>query len=249
MCDPTIATMSQWSLTLTEPLLGLGARAKLEDDLSSLHHRDPETVHLFFAGLVSDLAQTLPTTDPWRSLSGRIGAVESGENAPAENGATWPNGRVFGAFSDCTDLTPLSFSSPAEDPELCAVAPGLSAISAAILASGFSGWEKCFTMITSAFDNAPAAPPSNDVFTRLGYQRGVALHQSRGGAQEAVRWLVHRRRAWVGRDDQWPSESAFRWAWRAARQAKGKEWNPADVEAALVTELVHKTYAPHDSTF
>lgn len=66
-----------------------------------------------------------------------------------------------------------------------------------------------------------------------------------GGVQEAVRWLVLRSRAWVGRDDQWPSESAFRWAWRAARQAKGKEWNPA----ALVTELVHKTYAPHDSTF
>lgn len=242
--DTPLSTMSRWAMVLTEPLLSLSQRARLEDDLAALHHRDPDTVHMFFAGLVSDLSQTLPDKDPWCHLSGRAGKACYGPNPPGDMGASTAAGAPFGTWTDAVDVLPLTFATVDDDPQLCALAGGLEPDAAAILGAGATGWRGCLEVVQEVFETPLACPGSSDAWTAAGYEHGARLNRVRKASSQAVRWLAHRRRAWVGAGDPWPAESAFRWAWRAARTADGRTWDEADVTRALLAERLVMPYPP-----
>lgn len=242
MTEPiALATLVTWSLTLTEPLLSLKRRARLEDGLARAHVTDRELVELFLAGIVSDMVRTLPANDPWTELSARIGDVTVGQEPPGATGAVTAAGKPFGTWRDALDQTPLLHASPFDDPGLAALAgDDMVPEASAILAAGATGWRETAAMVAAAYAAGPSSPGDysaiTDIRTRETYARGAALHHTREAAVQAVRWAIHRRRAYVGSEDAWPSESAFRWAWRVTRQASGQKWSPDDVEHAIAAE-------------
>lgn len=244
-----LSTLVAWGQTLTEPLLSLRQRARFADDLARLHSASPDVVHLFFAGFVSDQIRTLPDLDPWRHLSARFGGVTAGAAPPEQDGAVTPSRTVFGTWSDAVDVVPLVHASSFEDPGLMALAgDDLSAAAAAIIGAASHGWRRTLDMIEAVW-RAPVADSPDlaavaDIRARDSYKRGVALHRVREAAEQAARWSVHRRRAYLGPGDEWPSESAFRWAWRAQRTANDQPWADQDVEAAIRVEAILRPYPP-----
>lgn len=246
---PVLGLLNGWSATLTEPLMPLRRRAAAEDGLARAHVANKDVVALFLAGLASDLAQTLPDRDVWRKLSARVGSETVGANPPETDGASTPDGKRFGTWRDATDLTPLIFASPFDDPGLYALAgDDRGPHAAAILAAAGYGWRPCVAMI-EAVHQAPVpqreGSPVVDMDTKRLWDRGAQLHQAREACVKAVRWLTHRRRAYVGPADVWPGESAFRWAWRAVRTDRGQSWADTDVTNGIAAQKVNQL-APQD---
>lgn len=240
-----LAAMSGWGASLSEPLLPLRQHAKVEDQLARAQLADHDMVHMFLAGMLADIVLTLPEHDPWRHLSGRIGTLTIGDNPPMSTGANGAEGFPFGTWRDAVDVVPLVHSSPFDDPGLMALAcEDLSPTAAAILASGAGGWRVALRFITQAWNIGPESGNDfsgvTDMVTRQSYEKGAKLHYTRGAACAAIRWAIHRRRAYLSPSDPWPSESAFRWAWRASRTASGRTWSDEDVERAIAAEAIHR---------
>lgn len=239
--------LAAWSLTLTEPLLSTHRRAVLEDGLARVHVQSSATAELFLAGLVSDLMQTLPERDPWRSLAARSGDVQVGDPPEGLSGGVLPDGTVFGSWRNATDLIPLVHQSAYDDPALAALAgDDLDPDAAVVLAAGARGWRETRDVLASLREQASAASDGASVTeleTRRLWRTGAAIARTRTAAVQAVRWAVHRRRGYIGCDDAWVEESAYRWAWRSTRDPV--MWSEEDVERALVAERVREP-APQD---
>lgn len=195
-----------WANTLTEPLLRLSRRAMIEDAMLAMCRQTPDFGPTFFGGVVADLIQTLPLRDPWRHVSARIGTVATGQDPPSVTGAVRADGAVFGTVADHTDRVPILYLDPVDDPGLMAVADPLSPLAAAVLASGNAGWGAARDMVEAA----RAQQPPTGVAVIPGWETGVMIDS----ASSAIRWLIHRRRSYRGKDDTWPTESAHRWAAR-----------------------------------
>lgn len=235
-------------MTLTEPLLPTGARATFEDDFADLCLTAPKFVARFAGGVVSDLVLTLPERDPWRNLSWRLGERTGGELPGASDGALRPDGAPFGTWQDAADLIQPLFADPDVDPGLVALSAGLSAPAAALLASGASGHQVARDVALAVAERTAPAP-DQDVAESLvvpdRFAVAWAANELRTAAVDAIRWLVHRRRAYLGEIDAWPTESVFRWAWRADREVGGFDWDGSDIARGIESETVAQL-APQD---
>lgn len=156
--EPQVSTdqLVAWGHTLSESLLPLRIRARFEDSLARAQRENPDMVHQFLAGVLSDMVLTLPARDRWRTLSGRIGSTSCGPMPPQADGAQDSESGAFGTWRDAVDLTPLVYASPYDDPQLVALAgDDLHPHAAAILASGAQGWETALAMIEAAYAAGP----------------------------------------------------------------------------------------------
>lgn len=58
---------------------------------------------------------------------------------------------------------------------------------------------------------------------------------------DALRWSIHRRRAYLGRNDPWLEDAVSMWAWRAARRELEAGWTDADaardIEASKIRSI------------
>lgn len=204
----------RWVVNLVEPLIPEPDRAERAAALEAACRASPGWAALFFAGLVSDLAGTLPGSDPWRALSGRVGQVTVGAHPPRVDGAAHPDGRAFGTWQDGADLLEPVYADVELDPALSALSAGLSPGAAALLAAAGYGWDQAHRVAEALGERVVTAGP------------------------DAVRWALHRRRAYGVLSDPWPIESAYRWSWRADQHVAGRTWDSGAVAMSLVEESV-----------
>ncbi|WP_157038549.1 hypothetical protein [Nostocoides jenkinsii] len=207
-----------WSLTLVEPLLPTERRALFEAAMHEVVVRTPDWAATFFGGFATDVMLTLPEVDPWRLLSGKVGSFTVGPRPPAEDGAVTRVGEKFGTVRNGFDRLPPMYDDPRNDPYLVALTPDLSPAAAAVLAAAGYGWEQANEMLLAA-SVTPGEAEASDVKV---LRRRTPADRLFVVGSEAVRWAIHRRRSYAGKDDLWPLEAASRWAWRADRVSQGE---------------------------
>ena len=186
-----------FGITVVEALLPLRRRREAERRMARLVADEPDWTCTFFGGWLSSLARTLPESDPWRSLSARVGTHAVGPRPPPSVGAVRADGQRFGTWHDLEDRAPLVFASPVADVSLAAVADPLSDHAAALVGFAAHPWRI-------------AVEATVEVRTHLAPTEAFEAFAS------AIRWLVARRRSWdVPGPDAWAFESCVAWAVRA----------------------------------
>ena len=201
----------RWAAGLTEPLLSTAARVTADDAMRGRALVDPQWAVTLFAGVLADVLTTLPVDDPWRHLSARIGGLSIGTPPGSDPSAgAWRRGSAggwhrFGSWRDAADLVPETGDLRA-DPGTAALVEPLRPEPAAILAFAARGRAESAAAVGS-----------------LGPD-GAAVFEA--GA-EALRWAVHRRRAYCGPGDLWPVEALTEWAAGAERRAPAVRPVPA----------------------
>jgi len=201
----------RWAAGLTEPLLSTAARVAADEAMRGRAREDPGWAVLLFGGALADVLTTLPPEDPWRHLSARIGDLSIGTPPRTDPGTgAWRRGSAggwhrFGNWRDAVDLTGpvLETREVQGDPGLAALADPLRPVAAAVLAFAARGRGEA---------RAAVAALGGD---------GAAVFEA--GA-EALRWAVHRRRAYRGPGDLWPLEALTEWA--AAAEQPGRVVRP-----------------------
>lgn len=214
-----------WLVAQCEPLVPTLDRAVAEQAFVAAVARNPESATWWFGGVIADQIRSLPPADPWRHLSARAGETLTRGRLPKPpelTGAIGANGK-FGSMQDCTDLAHPSFSDPATDVGLAAVASGISNASAALVAFAADGPEVC-----ARAGMAVHAELLSE--TRDPQAAAAGLF---GACADATRWAVWRRRAYVGLGDDWTLASGFAWLWRAEELAANGdlpagEWDEAE---------------------
>ncbi len=98
-------------MTLTEPLLSPDRPQRVESAFADLAANQPR----WLAGVLADIAGTLPRDDPWTHLSGRIGRLTIGPEPPETDGACHAGGQSYGSCTDGADLVALVFERPEVD--------------------------------------------------------------------------------------------------------------------------------------
>lgn len=213
-----VETSLKWSITLTEPLLHPSERNRRVDAMELLTQEHPDWARIVFAGAISNIAATLPSDDPWRDVSARLGDVAVGTRHLESNGSTWPSGNRFGTADDFYDISPVTFGSVGEDPQLAAVELPISDISAALAVISFSGWR-------TAAKSIRTAQISQD-----------ALY---GECYDALRWVIMRRRGYgLPPDDDWIWQSCFAWAIRAGSIVNGDGLDEDEITAEIAIERI-----------
>lgn len=232
--------LARWALTLNEPLLPLARRRYLEDDLLSVCTVAPMWTSVALGGVLADMVRSLPSDDPWRHLTGRVGTITVGDDPPTEDGARSADGSPFGTWRDGLDLLEEIYSHPSLDPALAAVATDLQPVAAGLIASGSYGWRASSAMIQWLAD------PTRSPVTDMGPSSNIVMLDTKrplsapGGRRvydavtAALRWVVWRRRCYMPGDlDTWPGESLYRWGWRADQIVTGGAWDVDDVEPLI----------------
>lgn len=247
---PGIASTA-WILTVTEALLPARRRIAIEEDMSRVSRGNPSWSAAFFGGLLSDIVLTLPENDHWRSLVSRAGSLTAGDEPPEVDATLVTKGpragQSFGTYEDCTDLVPLVFADPARDASLAAVADPLSTEAASLIAFAGQGWEAAITAIRAAYVSAvPDAEGDSEVVYPDKFKNAISGNMLFESCADAVRWSVFRRRSYVGPDDPWPIESAYRWAWRADRIILKEPWPIEDVASSIASEAIREERSTED---
>ena len=225
---------ARWAITLVEPLLPIRRQEGLDARLVEAAAADPELVALWFAGVTSDVARTLPSDDAWRTVV-REDAASGVRTAPDRSGTRagkvppaqvlseapevaqapcWPSGESFGTWRDGTDLVELVWGSPELDPGLVPLADGLSPRGARVLVASLAGWRCAWVEAKHLVEAAGKLQPVHDL-------------------ADALRWACWRRRAYgiPPAEDVWPYESAHNWARRAFELLEdGTEPDEAEIE-------------------
>lgn len=225
--------MLHWLIALTEPLIPTGRRRLLEDQVLALSSARPRWTATFAGGVLSDIAHTLPETDPWRALTARWGATRFGPGQAPADGAFTPQGRRFGNLEDATDVSGQVMSDPHTDPGLAAVAGGLNAPAAFALATSQlepdtaarallalkipSGQaDQHPDQITNGYIDISAAVDEamNNVYSISLKSEIPSAEQSIFGESimTAIRWVIYRRKSWLAtHDDDFVFETFARW--------------------------------------
>jgi hypothetical protein len=191
-------TAVRWAAGLTEPLLPTLARVAADDAMRQHAAADARWAVTLFGGALADVLTTLPPEDPWRHLSARIGDLTIGAPPRTDPGpGAWRRNRrggrrAFGTWWDAADLAgPVPGGDVRADPGIAALADPLTPQAAAVLAFAARGRAEAHSSVAAA---GPA---------------GVTVFEA---AAEALRWAVHRRRAYRGPGDLWPVEAVTVWA-------------------------------------
>lgn len=156
----------RWATSLVEPLLSTVQRAHLDNDFGEIARSESKWFAAFCAGVLSGITTSLPITDPWRATK-------------ANGVARWPDGRTFGLRADTDDvIRPIpEIDIPGIDPTTLALEQGISSSAAALLTISFSGWRVTYAaLIKAQVQHGPDATFNT--------------------ATSAIRWALHRRRAY-----------------------------------------------------
>lgn len=224
--DPNVpdrrAAVARWIITWSEPLLSTRARANADAAMAQFIQRNSRWSIAWFAGVISDVAATLPPEDPWRRLSARLEVGEGepltfthplGAPAPETTGAVRPDGIAFSGLADSTDIVFSDLVEAPFDLGLAAVTEEIDPRTAAVI--GFSAAN--VSMVHTALDRI-----YHDLwwssFEGNRNEVGPAFLEIAG---DALRRLVHRRRTYTSQDDPFANVAGFAWMARADRVVAG----------------------------
>lgn len=144
-------------------------------------------------------------------------------------------GSRFGTWRDGTDLIPRQHRDLASDMNLAALAVPLSPTSTHLLAAATAGMSCCRKTMQQL--SGEAAEPLFD------------------DATAAIRWAIHRRRAYMGHEDPFVTVTAVAWVTRAERIVQGRGWDEArrarmaaaeQVSEATFLSIASKAAGPQD---
>lgn len=226
--------LAAWAITLAQPLVRPGLAVKIARQARATMALDPPRARYWLAGLIGDIVSSLPSIDPWRSLSARVPVLGNpdivvlGSVPPPDSlGAASARG-PFGTWQDGADLVPPTHPNLLIDRELIVLAEGLVPASAAVLAmcaSDFHTGARALQVL------GPGGPESFDI-----------------GAP-ALRWAMWRRQVYVGQEDTWAHTAAMMWLHRAGALVTGEQfdeetWQEDREEGALPDELYEPVQPP-----
>lgn len=224
--------VARWIVSWSEPLLDETARVKIATDMGHFIDRNSEWSVAFLAGVLTDLAQSLPTNDPWRHMAGLIDLRQVATGIPAEDknmrlarrseraplpgltGAITVEGRPFGTRRDAADLIAPGASDVSTDLSMAAVAVNLSPLAAALVAFASHDPKTVQVVLGQTLHHLWMA----NVGSVMPQTAGQAMFEA---ASSAIRWLIHRRRAYTGIDDTFPNIVGLSWIAKADRVNAG----------------------------
>jgi hypothetical protein len=234
-------------VTLTEPLLSPDRRQRVETAFADLASSRPRWLVNWAAGVLADIAGTLPRYDPWTRLSGRLGRLTVGLEPPANDGACHAGGQPFGTWSDGADLVALVFERPEIDAAFAALADPLDPMASGLVAFAGHGpsWSDVLPAVVEAWRLTTGADlPDAHTATRADPEAVRAWLEQLTGA---IRWLAWRRRAYgVGQVDLWPHEACVRWSSYASEAAADRPLDEEAISAAISDEAVLLAPEPAD---
>jgi hypothetical protein len=187
----------RWLSGLHDGLVGFDTRAESEGQMLSHVGVRPACFAAFVSGVVADLLRSLPAEDPWRHTIVVEGAVTSVRGDP------------FGTWADAADLHSRSYPDVRLDHNLAALHPALTKSAAWVIHLGGQGWSVAYEALGSAIDG------------------GISAEELFADGSAAMRWVMHRRRAYTGADDPYPSVVTAAWVRRAIRVETGQPWDEA----------------------
>lgn len=202
MRQPEKVWVARFVVALSAPLIALDARIEIEQAVLALAGRDPHWFAAWSAGLVSDIVRSLDPDDPWRKIT-----VVNGQ-------AQHPDGSPFGSYVDSTDLVHASTEDIRSDLGLAALEHRLDPRTAELIAVAGAGWSA-----TLDWMRANLVPDA-----ALGDADAEALFRT---VATALRWATHRRRLFIGYEDQFLAVSGIEWANRAYKIISGEPWDEA----------------------
>ncbi|MGV0109010.1 hypothetical protein [Arthrobacter sp. CP30] len=202
MRQPEKVWVARFAVALSDPLIAVDARVETEQAVLSLAGRDPHWFAAWSSGLVSDIVRTLDPDDPWRKIT-----VVNGQ-------AQHPDGSPFGSYVDSTDLVHAQTEDIRSDLGLAALEQRLNARTTELLAVAGGGLSTTLDwMRANLIPDAALEGPDAEVLFRT--------------VVTALRWAMHRRRLFVGYDDQFLAVSGVEWANRAYKIISGEDWDEA----------------------
>lgn len=207
--DRRVLAAQRWGIALVEPLFSPAQRSSIESDYFQVFVEHPEWWLVHAAGLASDIGQTIPLDDSFRSVSIEPDGV-----------ARWPDGRLFGTWRDATDVIEESSDAPTTDASFTALEDDLTPAAAAIARASIEPWAETHSVIS-------------DVLSACGVETCFDATTS------AIRFIEHRRRSYgLPADDVWPVVSCFTWTWRAYRVIDGIPLDHDQIQLAVEQERI-----------
>lgn len=216
------AEVARWIVTWTEPLIDDSSRLRTSREMGRFIERNSDWSCAFLAGVLTDLAHSLPADDPWRHMAALIDLdqVATGRAAedpnrrlarrseraplPALTGAVTVEGRPFGTRKDALDLLSPGVADASVDVGMAAVATNLSPLAAALVAFGAHDARTLQYVLNQTYHHLWMA----NFASLIDQSAGQALLDASGAA---IRWLIHRRRAYTGPEDPFPNMVGFNW--------------------------------------
>ncbi|MDJ0354403.1 hypothetical protein [Pseudarthrobacter sp. PH31-O2] len=190
-----LTCLRRWLVSLFDGLVTTEARVEIDEQLLTFVRARPIMFAAFVSGVVSDLLISLPAEDPWRHTEESEGCIRSAAGNP------------FGCWEDGADLHHRADADLKSEPKLAALHAPLSTPAAEVIHLGSHGWRVPFEKL------------SNDIL--LGKPADeLLLHGC-----TAVRWVVHRRRAYMGADDAYALAVGWSWGRRADNVDRGVPWD------------------------
>lgn len=202
----SLAVPARWAVGLGEPLLTAQRHLELEMSAADWSRSEPRLASAWFAGWLWQIAQTLPLDDPWRRMTVRWPLAGGGEIVKGDppDGAygCWLKGQPVKDSRAGGDIVYPSNQDLQLDAGLVALEEGIGPSAACLLGlSCLDTWQQGRELLEN-LSRTNGVPGSSPVFDT--------------GAQ-ALRWMVWRRRVYVGRTDPYPLLTAFAWLPRAER--------------------------------
>lgn len=230
--------VSRWVVTLTEPLISTRRREMLDADMAWFINQKPVWAYHWTAGVLHDLAHTLPPDDPWRGLSATIDLAAltirtaadtadtpdagrdldprlefhnpTGAAPPASTGAALPDGQAFGTVADSADLIAPELGDPETDVGLAGLVEPLGPVSSAIAGFATADIEVLLGALSQVHQRVWRAGFTGDTSAHPGVRFLDAV-------APVLRRYIHRRRLYTGPDDTFPTVAGFGWIARADR--------------------------------
>ena len=217
-------TVARWVVSLCEPLISTSERAQLDEQMSALSLDNAEWLNTWFAGTLCSTVLSLPREDPWRKLSAAFYPANETKThifefdsvpIPQVTGAR-SKGKSFGTRRDHTDMIVPEFNDWLTDLQLAAVTKELDPWSSTLV--GFAG---------GGFDTTRSV--MNEMHAEIVDQRKAQLNPATKDMfyvlSEALKYVIHRRRAYVGSDDEFVWSKGFQWIARTDQIISGRAFS------------------------
>jgi hypothetical protein len=213
---------------LCEPLISTQDRVELDSQMSEIGHASAEWLNTWFAGMLASTVRSLPAEDPWRRISAAFYPKQGQPHVytydsvdPPQVTGSRSKGKAFGTRRDHTDMIIPEFNDWLADLQLAAVTKEIDDWSAALIGfagGGFSGTLKALeAMCSEIVDERKVKldPATRDLFEI---------------SSEALKYVIHRRREYVGLDDEFVWSKGFQWITRTDQILSGREFSESDLD-------------------
>lgn len=195
--DPEELAYTRWLAGLVDGLVSPDTRA--DNDCQMLLHTRvrPVLFAAFVSGVVSDLLSSPPAEDPWRRTTLVEGTVRS------------LRGESFGSWVDGTDLLVRGHPDLRFDSSLAALASPLTRSAALLIHLCARSWSAACDTLREAI------------------RGGITADELFSDGCAAIRWALHRRRAYTGADDPYTTLVTMEWVRRANSVENDQPWDEA----------------------